>query len=357
MNCRDATALIEKLVDGEASASERSLAEAHLEGCEACRAEKRFLERAAEAMKARAETASELAPPGYWESLPDRVLARIDAPDSDSGRGKLGRFYPLMALAASLLVAATVVLVVSREPGGRSLEMATAQSPAPAAEAIEEEAPPVSASASPPPPPPTPAPEPAREGTAGFAEAPLARRMEVPSAQRASVDVDTAEVEPSSKALSDELRSADDTVAVAGADAESGEAAAAETFVAARSDRALAERLEAGADTPRQPAEERARAVAPASPGSRLGRAPSSALSVRSPCEALRAELARLPEDAEAERTEKLYEIAQCSVQRFDAIGSEELRELAVSDVESFLAVEPESDRARELRAVLPRLQ
>lgn len=360
MNCRDATALIEKLVDGEASESERSRAETHVRSCEACSVEKRFLERTAEAMKARAETLSARdAPEGYWESLPDRVLARID---EQPKRGGLLRAYPWMALAASLLVAVTVVLLTSREREGRPLEVATSSSPAPpTAEGLEEE--------------PTIDDRTERGADAGanrdadtetvvVAEAPAARRAD-PSRSHGAVSTEST----------DELRSlgyigAGETTATPTADElsrseaesenentdENEERVAAADMAGARS-RAAEEAAEPAEEQVAELAPAPAPAPSPATPSTLRERALSMAVSVQSPCETLRTELSRIPEDARAERTEKLYELAQCSVERYETFRTDALRELAVSDLESLLAVEPESERAKALQQALTRPQ
>lgn len=110
MRCQDALPLIEKLVDGEASPSERARVEAHLERCAPCRAHQRFLA----GLPAAARAISLPEPPqAYWEALPGKVMARIEERRAASRRGFLaGLLSPARLRWAGALAAAVVAVVV-----------------------------------------------------------------------------------------------------------------------------------------------------------------------------------------------------------------------------------------------------
>lgn len=143
--------LLSRYLDGELAGSARAEVESHLRGCAGCA---RHLEELA-AVDAAARELPVPAPPGYFESLPARVRARLPAP-----RRKSPPVW-VWAAAAGLAVAALVPLLSHQ-----------ARSPLPEPALIREQAPPAPATAS------TPV-APARE------EAPAAAPADVPAESRA----------------------------------------------------------------------------------------------------------------------------------------------------------------------------
>jgi len=135
MRCDDFLPLIEKLVDGEASAAERRQAETHLESCTPCQSHFRFLKALPEA----ARQASLPDPPDmYWEVLPRKIMSRIE---KEGATRRWGWFSQMLAPSrlrwggalAAALVAAVIGLRVLQLP------LTYRDAPAPGKEVMEEE--------------------------------------------------------------------------------------------------------------------------------------------------------------------------------------------------------------------------
>jgi len=112
-NCNEALPLLEKLFDGEASAEEKRLVDSHLGECAACREHQVFLGRLSAVVK----VAVLPEPSGsYWESLPFKVMARLDAPRREL---RTSAFAWILAPArlgwAAGLVAASLALYIGLE--------------------------------------------------------------------------------------------------------------------------------------------------------------------------------------------------------------------------------------------------
>jgi hypothetical protein len=138
MRCEDFLTLIEKLADGEATATEKHEAEAHLGTCENCRAHFRFVR----ALPDAGRRASLPEPPElYWEVLPRKIMSRIGNQSTALvQRSWLSRLLPPSRLGwAGALAAALVAAVV----GLRVLDVPFADrgvsSPSPALSSSEQE--------------------------------------------------------------------------------------------------------------------------------------------------------------------------------------------------------------------------
>ncbi|HXV60557.1 MAG TPA: zf-HC2 domain-containing protein [Vicinamibacteria bacterium] len=302
MDCSEAAPLIEKMVDGEANARERFEAEGHIERCEPCRAYKEFLERVATAARA-APSASP--PDSYWDAFPRRVMDRIDADPSRRSIVSSG-VMRWAALAATVVVAIAISFYVASQgdlgPAPVELE------PPPASETIVS------------------------DDTVATA---------VPSEAEA-----TGETELRQKAAAPPPMARDEA------------ASAPETL--AHLDRELEEVDRPSPGSPAEPpADANVKAMEmTAAPQPMLvaeadvGRA-SRARQARD-CEPLRD---RLRELVGAGLIEGRYQLALCSLERYQADPSSEFREIAIRDVESFLDVETEGTRASALREALTRIQ
>jgi anti-sigma factor RsiW len=102
MNCQAALAQLDDYIDGQLAAGERSALEAHLTGCDACRAE---LERARSLLaRARALPRSVDPPPEVWAAIRSRITASPTV-------ARIGS-RPPHRLPAPLLIAAGIALML-----------------------------------------------------------------------------------------------------------------------------------------------------------------------------------------------------------------------------------------------------
>lgn len=325
MDCEEARALIEKLADDEASEPEAARVRSHLESCPGCRSDHAALLSLSRA----ASLPLPEPPPGYFDSLPERILARLDeegrdAPAATSSWRRL--FAPdalrFGALAAALVAAVAVGLVVEREG---LLE--------------QREPPPPSAERAAPP----------AESSNGAETSKTVEPADQPESPRAP--------EPTSPA------------APALRQAPAGEPAVAR-------DERTRSRAEEGVESPREAEEVQSAATAGAVEGAsaRSQSEPSrreafsekgtsvDALSVEGrsaagdDCERWRRYLQdTVPESEDA--VEARYRLASCSIERFRREGTEALRETAVAEAQAFLEVEGEGPRATEIREALEQLR
>ncbi|HSF16554.1 MAG TPA: zf-HC2 domain-containing protein [Vicinamibacteria bacterium] len=300
MDCSEAAPLIEKVVDGEANARERFEAEGHVERCEPCRAYKKFLERVATAARA-APLASP--PDSYWDAFPGRVMERIDADPSrqsivSSGAGRWA------ALAATVVAAIAVGVYV------------------------------------------------ASQGDLG----PAPVKLETPPASEriASESVDTAVPREAEVTGETESRQEVSTPPMARDEA----APAPETVVRLERELEEVDRSSPGSQA-EPPAEPNMKAMEmPAAPQPLLvaegdARRASRARQTRD-CESLRDRLRGLEG---AGLTEGSYQLALCSLERYESEPTPEHLEVAVRDAKSFFDIETESQRASSLREALARIQ
>jgi hypothetical protein len=305
-DCADLRTLVEKLADSEATAAEKRAAEAHLAQCPSCRSHVEFL-----VFLSGESRAALPEPPGsYWEHLPRKVLARIDAED----RRPSGIWRILLApsilrwgpLGATLALVTALGITMLRD--GSKLPAPAATAPAPAVEVREPEAlPPAEPSDSP----------------------PMARDEAVPAAG-AAVLPDARKAEPASEDSQAPSPGEPAELAVA---FEGNEEAASSLRPADSANRENAKVQESAA---------RARSAAAASFGAAV-----------EDCDALRRTVATLGPEASDAR----YRLALCSFERHKRDATEELRTLAVEDAEEFLAGESEGSRAEEIRGKLRRIR
>jgi hypothetical protein len=100
---------VDKLSDGECSASEKTRAEAHLTECETCREHYRFLKALPEA----AQSSPLPDPPeAYWELLPGKIMARIERETAKESKGWLAVWFTSGYLKWAGAMAAVVVAAV-----------------------------------------------------------------------------------------------------------------------------------------------------------------------------------------------------------------------------------------------------
>lgn len=92
-NCDAAMQLIDRLVDGEATADERREALAHLQTCESCQNHERFVNALSPALSQHRPASP---PESYFDSLPAKILARIEDVRAEKERSKA----PLAVVAA-----------------------------------------------------------------------------------------------------------------------------------------------------------------------------------------------------------------------------------------------------------------
>ena len=341
MDCHEAKALIEKLADEEANERESREARSHLSGCASCRADHELLL----ALSRASSRPLPEPPPGYFEALPERILARIDAtaPSAPSPSRWARLLAPdalrWEALAAVLLAALSIGLVVEREGllhDSRALapEAASPSASAPpvkeaevaeetekaGAGSLQDEALPSATEK-------RPAPAPLQQPIP--AEPPLARDRR----QRAAPEQDAA-------AFAEAAGSVTSPGAPIEAEARKEEepVARGELKLAGRS--VDPERASVRADSPAPAAESLAQSVH----------------GVGSDCERWRRYLEEtVPEGDEAR--EARYRLARCSVDRFRGEEAESLRETAIADAEAFLEIESEGPRADEIREILESLR
>ena len=339
MKCETAILLVEKLADGEASADEKALAEQHVSSCTDCRSHYTFVKALASASE---KIALPLAPPqAYWEHLPSRIIARLHEDESPGIWQQL--FAPSMlrwgALAATLTVVVVVGMKVSRD------DLAV-EAPAPQdffqgdeIDIIEElETPEEEAAA-----PPAAVSTPARETAPGA----LLRRQE-------SEDIRSNESEP--EMLRQRIARAPARTKIEAADA-LGSGSRAEPKATSETSGvespARIELAEAANVEPMRslvlgemqgdPAELAYPKLRPGNAGRR------SFTATVEDCDTWRAYLESYPDGSRA--SDARYELARCTLGRYEAEPSDAGRELALRDTDAFLGDEPEGPRAEEMRA------
>lgn len=335
MKCQEATSLVERLVDGEASVEEKARAEAHLGGCETCRAHYSFL-------RSIAETRGKQPPPeppeAYWGSMTRNILARIEEDnikESRSGRRTSrgpaalgGTAMRFVGLAAGVVLAVAVVWNVmfrgADAPSSSQADSPIAASPSIAAPSAEDEE--------------TLAP-------------PATRAQSMP---RAAGRADTEFRDEPSEGTAQKARSGPKPRMVVDESSED----AAEAPEEARFERFASEprRAPSPSPLPLQTTEGTgAGEEATARLGSASNRVPSPAEAQSQPdCERFR-EALRSAGDGE-EAIDLAFQLARCEIARYESEPSEEARARAIAEAEAFLRREPEGDRAEEMRSALSRV-
>lgn len=119
MPCQDYLSLVEKLADGEVTPAEKRAAEAHLETCDACREHLRFLE----ALPTAARRVSVGEPPeAYWDTLPRKVMTRIAKLDERERHPRRWWLFGLLSPSGMRWAGALAAAVVAAVVGWRVLE-------------------------------------------------------------------------------------------------------------------------------------------------------------------------------------------------------------------------------------------
>ncbi len=336
MECQIATRLVEKLVDGEATAEEKARAENHLEDCETCRAHYAFLMSIAElGQKRRLPEPKE----SYWESLSRNVLARIAEEKEGWPAGNVGlRARAILGgtamrfagLAAGVLLAVAVVWnVTSTRPHAPSSSEADSVTVSP------------------------------RSATTPFAEQEEARAQ--PPSKAAAAP------EPRWRAAAESReKSADRVTSEEGREPEPPVAAKSMEYVQAP-EVPLVQDFEPAAQSqnaPRAsaagvPSTEAKRARAADEAVTTLGSAsrllpPPSEAEPRDSCEGFRQALRTVGEGEDA--IDVRFQLARCELARYESEPSEEARRRALADGEAFLVLEPEGSRAEEIRQAISRV-
>lgn len=407
MICHEATKLVERLADGEAGPDERAAVEGHVQTCESCRAHLSALESIHGAAR---QMGGSLPQPdeAYWNAFPERVLERVRKvrrePTAGAGSWTLGSSSSLLrfgALAATVVIGVTLLFTALRDdlllpaPEPRVSEGRAAVRPAPvpspslrpgssdqdrvdalADRADEQErSPAVTSEASPEEAEPAfeKEPRPASPESEGVAAGPQSASPR--DSRRRLAETPRPEA-PEESPEQDELASAPaPTKEPAGAQLAEAPAPGRASDPARRLEVAPAgatvarewsvatepgEPLDDAAETAAEAVVEFRRLVAAHSVvGSRkAGEArldsPQPLLSPRT-CEVWRSYLERFgsgPRVADAR-----YELAWCSVRRHDLAPESGSRERALSDLEAFLAVEGDTERAAEMKALAERLR
>ena len=349
MKCENAILLVEKLVDGEASADEKALVEQHVAGCTDCRTHYAFVKALASASE---KIELPPAPPqAYWDHLPSRIVARLSEEESPGFWQRL--FAPSVlrwgALAAMLTVVVAVGMNVLRE-GDLAVEAPALQDfrQGNKAEIVEElEAPDEKVEVLEPPAEPAVARRPA--AAPETAPDPRLEREQARSKESDSEKLSET-IAPASRARAP--RDAADAL-VSSPPAEP--KATSETSGVERAARAqVMENVTVIAEPMRSLALGESRAD-PAEleyqelrGGARPGNAGRRGLTISvEDCEPWRAYLERYPDGSRA--SDARYELARCALGRYEAAPSDAGREVALRDVNAFLGDEPEGTRAEEI--------
>ena len=324
MHCDKALALVEKLVDDEASPAEKREVEAHLGECASCREHFHFL--TAVGTHYRAAELPE-PPESYWEHLPRKIQKRIAR---ESARERGGFFARILspavlrfgAIAATVVVVVAVGVNVLRED---SLNPSQEAAPAVAPPAAKEE------DRSEPEPPASP---PARRDER-FEEKHAAESAGL----RSLGDVARNEDKPAEAAF---LPSEPVAAAQSAEGLQSGVADVA-TEAEDRLEKSTAREQFSQLAVQNEPAA----AAAPAA-----GRADVSRTRAVDDCERFRQLLSA--GDVEGNRAADIrYDLARCSIRSLPPDATEERRAQARADAEAFLALESEGTRADEIRKAL----
>ena len=356
MTCDQAIRLVEKLADGEAKPSERTEAESHLESCEDCRSHYQFVR----ALESASEKIDWPEPSeAYWQHLPSKVLARLE------GEGPARSFWqkllspPVLrfgAVAATLTVVVAVGFNVLRNDQLQR-EPDVAQAPASVGKRqVDEKAAGVSGQPAPETEPLAAAPSlsvvtdkvvPEESGRVESARRSTRRRVEsLEPAAPPQVLPETEEDE-----LADLERPAD-VANPAGSVAEQ----SFRDVPAASPSRRENRMLRSFAESPGEPGEltvvseeatnaelapvELARKQAPARVRS----------SVTNRCGEFRDYLAENGDEG-SDSLEARYQVALCSLERYASEPSDDARAAAERDVEAFLGMESDGERADDVRA------
>lgn len=402
MTCDRAIRLVEKLADAEAKPSERTEAEAHLESCEDCRSHYQFVR----ALESASEKIDWQEPPeAYWQHLPMKVLARLEREQPAKRRSFWQKLLtPLVlrfgAVAATLSVVIAVGFsVIENDQPQLEPDIANrasrAQTPASTSRQVDEKAAGVSVQ-------PAPvagvsddaAPEP--ETSADAPPSPTVERASVvpeesgltepalrtPPARAESLDSRPASLQtlpPVELAqlrevgLADRERPADVTTG-AGLEGVVADQSLKDAPVQAPPSGGRENRLlRSFAEVPGEPgkpdelnvASEEATnaertavdAFGGASVESGRKQARSRAVApVSNRCAEWRDYLARNGDEGR-DSLEARYQVALCSLESYASEQSDEARAAAVREVEAFLAVESNSDRADDVRSRAERLR
>ncbi len=351
MKCENAILLVEKLVDGEASASEKALVEQHVAACEDCRSHYAFVKALASASE-KIELAP--APPqAYWDHLPSRIIARLHEDEHPGFWQWL--FTPSVlrwgALAATVTVVVAVGMNVLRE-GDLAVEAPARQEllQRNQADIVEElEAPDDGVAVLEPPAEPR-APTPAAAPATARDEAPrLLAPEEVRSnesdSEKLSQTIARASRPRAKSEAADALESSPPTEPKATPETlgiESGASFLVTETVIVEPMRSLTLRESRATD----PAELEYQALrGEARPGLAGRRRSTSAVE---DCETWRAFLERYSVSSRA--SDVRYELARCVLGRYETDPSDAGREVALRDVDIFLGDEPEGTRAEEIR-------
>jgi hypothetical protein len=354
--CKAALPLVEKLADGEATATEARDAEAHLALCPGCR---EHLDALTAFSRVSRESGLPEPPESYWEHLPRRIVERID-----SERLARRSFWRRLLAPGMLRVQAVVVTCVLLAAVGLTVfrsELRNADAP-PAAAPPARQAPAPAATPEPAAPsvselpeqPEQPeqeeekltAEEPTDLRALGYVQAeppPIARDEAAPA--KSSAGVSAAEKRVQTPAP-DQAPSPSPPAAQA-AQAPGGLETSAE--VAALDERASRE--ESSFRYLKQKEEEpeahlRSRAAA------------NRALSAEDsePCAGWRLFLETYGDEG-ARGADARYELARCSLELHEQAPSDASRSIAIADAEAFLAREPGGPRAEEIRKALERVR
>ena len=370
MTCDQAIRLVEKLADGEANPSERSEAESHLESCEDCRSHYQFvraLESASEKIDWPEPTEA------YWQHLPSKVLARLEREGPARSFWQKLLSPPVLRFGA---VAATLTVVVAvgfsvLENDQLQREPDTAQTPASAGKRqVDEKAAGVSRQ---------PAPD------AGVSDDPAPETEPLAAVPSLSVDTDSVapeesgrvesarrsterraeSLEPASRPqvlpetqedeLADLERPADvaNPAGLAGSVAEqSFQDAPAAASPSRRENRMLRSFAEVPAESGEATvATEEATNAELAPVELALKQAPARARSsVTNRCGEWRDYLAENGDEG-SDSLEARYQVALCSLERYASEPGDDARAAVERDVEAFLAMESDGERADDVRA------
>jgi len=360
MTCDQAIRLVEKLADGEAKPSERTEAESHLESCEDCRSHYQFVR----ALVSASEKIDWPEPPeAYWQHLPSKVLARLEREEPARSLWQKLLSAPVLRFGA---VAATLTVVVAvgfsvLENDQLQLESELAQPASAGKRQTDEKAAGVSAE-----------PEPLAD------KAPSLAVESASAAPEESGRVESARRTSQRRPLPESFVVAPTPLPTQSAEEAETELAAdvANTVGLAEgvSERSLGDAPAAASPSGRDNRMLRALAEAPAEPGEamvateeapsdeiapveasvvlvRKQQAPARArTSVTDRCGEWRAYLAENGDEGR-DSLEALYEVALCSLERYASEPSDDARAAAVKDVEAFLTIESDGERADEVRS------
>lgn len=347
--CKAALALIEKLADGEASPTEIRDAEAHVALCPDCREHLLALKAFATLSREARESLPPEPPDSYWEHLPRRILKRIDS--EGLTRQSLWRrlLAPDMLRIQAIVVSCVLLVAVGvtvfrgglRDMAAPALAPPPRQAPAPAVPApstvpglpadeeekrTQDQRADLSALGYLAETPPIARDEPAEAPVASFSDAAKTAQAPPPPEAPASVAA-TPAPEP---ARAREVVAEADRLLVVEERASSEE----DAF------QLLKQKRENEREAPLRSRAAANRALAVDSAGD------------SDPCAGWRRFLETYG-GAGTRSDDARYELARCSLRRFEQAPAESSRETAIADAEAFLEHETEGPRAEEIRKAL----